>query len=82
MRAKPANDPLIHIEQSIDQRQALKSATARLHSEFADTFDLGTIERLLHSSYDQLAASATVHDFLALLAERFARQRIRGLAKV
>jgi protein-tyrosine-phosphatase len=53
-----------------------------LHSEFADTFDLETIEWFLYSSYDQLAASATVQDFLALLAERFARQRLRALAKV
>lgn len=67
---------------AIDQRQALKSAAARLHSEFADTFDLETIEWFLYSSYDQLAATATVQDFLALLAERFARQRLRALAKV
>jgi protein-tyrosine-phosphatase len=64
------------------QRQALKSAAARLHSEFADTFSVETIERLLYSSYDQLSTSATVQDFVALLAERFARQRLRALAKV
>ncbi|WP_232070428.1 arsenate reductase ArsC [Mycobacterium noviomagense] len=64
------------------QRQALKSAVARLHSEFADTFNSETIERVLYSSYDQLAISATVQEFLALLAERFARQRLRALAKV
>jgi protein-tyrosine-phosphatase len=79
---KAASEPPRHIEPSIDQRRALESAAARLHSEFADTFDLETIERFLYSSYDQLAATATVQDFLALLAERFARQRLRALAKL
>jgi protein-tyrosine-phosphatase len=64
------------------QRHALELAAARLHSEFADTFDARTIERFLYTSYDQLAVRATVQEFLALLAERFARQRIRALAKV
>jgi arsenate reductase (thioredoxin) len=82
MSDKGASEPRRHIEPSIDQRQALKSAVARLHSEFADTLNLETIEWFLYSSYDQLAASATVQDFLALLAERFAGQRLRALAKV
>ena len=77
-----APDPNLRIEVSIDHRQSLKSAAGRLHSEFADTFDAATIEPLLYSSYDQVAAHATVHDFLPLLAERFARQRLRALAKV
>ena len=77
----PASEPPLHIEVSIDLRQALKSGEARLHSEFADTFDLETVERLLYSSYDQLADRATIHDFLALLAERFTRQRLRTLAR-
>jgi arsenate reductase (thioredoxin) len=82
MSDKAATDPLLHVDLSIDQGEALKSAASRLHSEFADTFDLETIERFLYSSYDQLTATATVQEFLALLAERFARQRIRALAKV
>jgi arsenate reductase len=36
----------------------------------------------LHSSYDQFAGRATVPNFLPLLAERFARQRLRALARV
>jgi arsenate reductase (thioredoxin) len=82
MSDKAANEPPRHIEPSIDQRRALESVAARLHSEFADTLNLETIEWFLYSSYDQLAATATVQDFLALLAERFARQRLRALAKV
>jgi protein-tyrosine-phosphatase len=41
-----------------------------------------TIERFLHSSFDQFASQAKVVKFLPLMAERFARQRLRALAKV
>ena len=67
---------------SVDQRLALKTAAARLQNEFADMFGVETIQRFLQSSYDQFANHATVANFLPLLAERFARQRLRALAKV
>ncbi|MGV0744932.1 arsenate reductase ArsC [Mycolicibacterium sp. XJ870] len=67
---------------SIDQRLSLKSAATRLETEFADTFGTETIERFLHSSYDQFAGRASVPNFLPLLAERFARQRLYALARV
>ena len=41
-----------------------------------------TIERFLHTSYDQFAERASIPNFLPLMAERFARQRLRALAKV
>jgi len=67
---------------SIDQRLALKTAATRLQTEFGDMFGVDTIERFLHSSYQQFANHATIANFLPLLAERFARQRLRALAKV
>jgi protein-tyrosine-phosphatase len=67
---------------SIDQRQALRQAATTLHDDFSGVFSTETIERFLESSYDQFAARATVHHFLPLLAERFARQRLHALAKV
>ena len=69
-------------ELSIDQRLALKTAATRLQTDFGDMFGVETIERFLHSSYDQFAGRATVANFLPLLAERFARQRLRALARV
>lgn len=66
----------------IDQRLSLKSAAAALQQEFAASFGVETIERFLKSSYHQFANHATVTNFLPLLAERFARQRLRALAKV
>jgi arsenate reductase (thioredoxin) len=67
---------------SIDQRLAIKTAATNLQREFAESFGLETIDRFLHSSYDEFAGRATVVNFLPLLAERFARQRLRALAKV
>ena len=69
-------------ELSIDQRLALKTAATRLQREFSDTFGVETIEKFLYSSYDQFAGRATVPNFLPLLAERFARQRLTALARV
>lgn len=71
-----------HTDLSIDQRLALKTAATRLRSDFGDMFGVETIERFLDSSYDQFATRASVANFLPLLAERFARQRLRALARV
>ena len=67
---------------SIDQRLAMKTAATQLLQDFDGVFGVETIERFLHSSYDQFAGRAKVPNFLPLLAERFARQRLRALAKV
>lgn len=67
---------------SINQQLALRTAATRLREKFDGIFGPQTIERFLHSSYDQFAAHSTIPDFLPLLAERFARQRLRALAKV
>jgi arsenate reductase len=66
----------------VEQNLALKTAAGRLTEEFGEHFGQETIERFLHTSYDQFADRATVGQFLPLLAERFARQRLRALAKV
>ena len=67
---------------SIDTTLALRTAAARLADEFTGTFGTETIERFLHSSYDQLAQQAAATKFLPLMAERFARQRLRAVAKI
>jgi arsenate reductase len=67
---------------SIETTRALRTAAFRLSDEFAGTFGAETIERFLHSSYDQLAPHARVTKFLPLLAERFARQQLRAVAKL
>jgi arsenate reductase len=67
---------------SIDQQLALTTAASNLAREFDGTFGVETIERFLHSSYDEFATRAAVKNYLPLLAERFARQRLRALAMV
>jgi protein-tyrosine-phosphatase len=71
-----------HPDLAVDQQVALHTAARRLGDEFAGTYGNETIERFLHSSYDQFAAASTVSTYLPLLAERFARQRLSALAKI
>jgi protein-tyrosine-phosphatase len=67
---------------TIDQQLSLRTAAARLGGEFEGVFGTETIELFLTSSYDQFATRASTEQFLPLLAERFARQRLKALARV
>jgi len=67
---------------SNDQRLALETAAGRLGAAFEGTFGPETIELFLQTSYDQVADRAKFSNFLPLMAERFARQRLQALAKV
>lgn len=67
---------------SIDQQLSLKTAALNLAEEFSGIYGPETIERFLHTSYDQFATNAVIPNYLPLLAERFARQRLRALARV
>jgi arsenate reductase (thioredoxin) len=67
---------------SPDQRLALKTAARNLKGEFDGTFSVETIELFLQTSYDQFADRAKFTNFLPLMAERFARQRLTALARV
>ena len=60
---------------SLDESLALRTAATRLALEFSDVFGTETIDRFLHSSFDQFAQHASITKFLPLVAERFARQR-------
>jgi arsenate reductase (thioredoxin) len=62
------------------ERRALHGVARDLHEQFRGIFGEETIEALLHSSYAELAATATIHRWLVLSAEKFARQRLRALA--
>ncbi len=67
---------------SSDQRLALSTVAAHLGIEFAGRFGAETIELCLQTSYDQFADRAKFSNFLPLMVERFARQRLNALAKV
>jgi arsenate reductase len=67
---------------TVEQQLSLRVAASRLAEEFSGVFGTETIERYLGTSYDQFANRATLPNFLPLLAERFARQRLHALARV
>jgi arsenate reductase (thioredoxin) len=74
--------PYDHRDLSIDQQLALRTAAVNLGREFDTVFGTETIERFLHTSYDQFATRSSIPHYLPLLAERFCRQRLQALAKV
>jgi arsenate reductase len=67
---------------TVDQTHALTTAAARLEDHFEGVFGRETIEHFLASSYDQFAGNATFTNYLPLLAERFARQRLHAFSRV
>ena len=69
-------------ELSPEVNLALESAAGHLRGEFGGIFSVETIEQFLATSYDQFAGRATITNFLPLIAERFARQRLHALARV
>jgi protein-tyrosine-phosphatase len=66
----------------LEDLTVIRAATARLTDEFAGTFGPETIERFITDSWDQLATVSRVPRFMPLLAERFARDRLKALARV
>ena len=73
---------MTHPGPTVDQQLALRSATKRLVDEFHGVFAEETINRFVVDSWDQFAEHATTANFLPILAERFARQRLKALARV
>ena len=67
---------------AIDQLLALRTSAGRLQERFSGVFSTETIERFLYHSYDEFATRAAVVQWLPLLAERFAVQRLTALARV
>ena len=69
-------------ELSPEANLAIETAARNLRREFDGTFSGETIQQFLATSYDQFADRATITNFLPLMAERFARQRLHALARV
>ncbi len=79
---EPATSATTRPGLTVDLQHALMTATARLTEEFTGIYGAPTIERFLHTSYEEFTAHSTIPNYLPLIAERFARQRLRALAKV
>lgn len=63
------------------QLQQLKEAAARVQRDFGGIFGTETVQRFLEDSLDRLLARATYTQYVPLLAERFATERLRAHAK-
>jgi arsenate reductase (thioredoxin) len=61
----------LHVERAVNS----------LVEEFGDVHSRETIERVMGDSVSQLAGSAEVDDFLATLAHRFTRERLKAMAR-
>jgi arsenate reductase (thioredoxin) len=66
---------------TLAQRHTLHEAAARLQRAFEGTFGIETIQRYLDDSLARLAG-ATYTDYVSLLAERFARERLTAIARM
>lgn len=64
-----------------DAPRADIAATDRLTDEFRGILGRETIERFIDDSLDRLSTSR-YNDFVPLLAERFARERLRAVARI
>ncbi|WNM24892.1 arsenate reductase ArsC [Demequina capsici] len=62
----------------LDQRESLDRALERLIDEFAGAFGRETVTALLDHSYASVSHKARMPQFVPLLAERFARQRLQA----
>lgn len=66
---------------SLDDRQLIADGAQRLREEFVGIFAEETIERMLADSLRRLS-DARVRAYIPVLAERFARERLRAAAKM
>jgi len=64
------------------ERRALEDGGEALAREFAGVFSPETVSECLSSSFEMLATTATVTNFLVPQAERFARERLQAAARV
>lgn len=62
-------------------RRQMADAALRLQQEFEGTFNLETIQRYLDDSLAKLSGAHYL-DYVSLLAERFARERLTSIAKM
>lgn len=67
------------VQMNPGQRKALSHVARDLHIKFQGVLGKETVEALVLDSFNELAAKATITDWLVIGAERFARQRLEAL---
>ena len=66
---------------SLADRAAVSGIVGRLSAEFLGVFSIETLDRYVAESWEKLATTPKVPAFLPVLAERFARERLRALGQ-
>ena len=64
------------------EKLQIREAAERLQRRFAGQLNKETIERFMNESLDTLVARAHTSTWIPLLAERFARDRLRALVRL
>src|SRR6266487_5716573 len=67
---------------STPQKHLIPTSAARLQDKFRGIFGPETIERYINDSLDQLLPNSEVINFVPIFVERFAKERLRALAKI
>jgi arsenate reductase (thioredoxin) len=67
---------------SVAQQHLIHTSAVRLQDKFKGIFGPETIERYINDSLDQLLPNSEVVSFVPIFVERFAKDRLRALAKV
>jgi protein-tyrosine-phosphatase len=70
------------VKLTTEQLLLIKQATQRLKSDFAGMFSAETIERFITESQEDLESRARITTWMPVLIERFARERLRALARL
>lgn len=73
---------MMPISLSVEDQMHIRQATERLQRRFDGELDTETIERFMNDSLDMLLERATTTTWIPLLAERFARDRLRALVRL
>lgn len=67
---------------TVAEQLQIRQAAERLQRQFAGKLNTETIERFMNDSLDTLMLRATTSTWIPLLAERFARDRLRALVRL
>lgn len=70
------------VELTTAEKLQIREAAARLQRRFEGQLNSETIERFMNDSLDYLVARANTSTWIPLLAERFARDRLRALVRL
>jgi arsenate reductase len=64
------------------EQRLIRRSVEELQREFRGTFDDETVEHFVVDSYERLDANARVKTYIGVLSERFARERLRAMARI